>query len=224
MKICALIPAFNEAPHIAGVVKGAREHLDTVVVIDDGSSDGTAALARAAGALCLESPGNRGKAAALHLGIAHARAHNFTHILTMDGDGQHLAEDIPSLVRVARETGADLVIGARPFDRALMPRARFYSNTIGSRWASALVGRPIKDSQSGFRLFRLESLCRAKLCSRRYEFEMEALIKMGRMGCTIEHAPIHMVYENGQSRSKMKPIRDTIHICLWSMAYRFLGA
>jgi len=224
MKICALIPAFNEAPHIAGVVEGARKHLDSVVVIDDGSSDGTAELARSAGAVCLESPGNCGKASALHLGIAHARAHDFTHIITMDGDGQHLPEDIPSLLRVARETDADLVIGARPFDRALMPRARFYSNTIGSRWASALVGRPIKDSQSGFRLFRLESLCRAKLRSRRYEFEMEALIKLGRMGCTIAHAPIHMVYEYGQSRSKMKPIRDTINICLWSVAYRFLGA
>jgi glycosyltransferase involved in cell wall biosynthesis len=224
MNICALIPAFNEAPHIAAVVEGARKHLDSVVVIDDGSSDGTAELARGAGAHCLESKGNFGKASALHLGIAYARAHNFTHIITMDGDGQHLAEDIPALLRVARETGADLVIGARPFDRALMPRARFYSNTIGSQWASALVGRQIKDSQSGFRIFRLESLSRAKLRSRRYEFEMEALIKLGRMGCTIEHAPIHMVYENGQSRSKMKPIRDTINICLWSVAYRFLGA
>jgi glycosyltransferase involved in cell wall biosynthesis len=224
MKICALIPAFNEAPHIARVVKGAREHLESVVVIDDGSNDGTAELARGAGAVCLESPGNCGKASALHLGIAHARAHQFTHILTMDGDGQHLPEDIPSLLRVGRETGADLVIGARTFDRALMPRARYYSNTIGSRWASALVGREIKDSQSGFRLFRLESLSRAHLRSRRYEFEMEALVKMGRMGCTIAHAPIHTVYENGQSRSKMKPVRDTIHICLWSVAYRFLGA
>jgi glycosyltransferase involved in cell wall biosynthesis len=224
MKICALIPAFNEAPHIARVVEGARKHLDSVVVIDDGSRDGTAEQARGAGAICLESPGNRGKAAALHLGIAYARAHEFTHILTIDGDGQHLSDDIPSLLRVGRETGADLVIGARSFDRALMPRARFYSNTIGSRWASALVGQEIKDSQSGFRLLRLESLCRAKLRSRRYEFEMEALIKMGRMGCTIAHAPIHMVYENGQSRSKMKPVRDTIHICLWSVAYRFLGA
>jgi glycosyltransferase involved in cell wall biosynthesis len=224
MKICALIPAFNEASHIVQVVEGARKHLDSVVVIDDGSSDGTAELARGAGAVCLESPGNCGKASALHRGIAHARAHGFTHILTMDGDGQHLPEDIPSLLRVARETDVDLVIGARLFDRALMPRARFYSNTIGSRWASALVGRPINDSQSGFRLIRLESLCRAKLRSRRYEFEMEALIKLGRMGCTIAHAPIHMVYENGQSRSKMKPIRDTINICLWSVAYRFLGA
>ena len=133
-------------------------------------------------------------------------------------------QDIPVLLRVARETEADLVIGARPFDRALMPRARYYSNTIGSRWASALVGCEIRDSQSGFRLFRLENSEPRKLRSRRYELEMEVLIKMGRAGCTIAHAPIRMVYDNGQARSKMKPVRDTVRICLWSLAFRFLGA
>jgi glycosyltransferase involved in cell wall biosynthesis len=224
MKICALIPAFNEASHIAHVVEGARKHVESVIVIDDGSSDGTAELARNAGAFCIESPSNCGKAAALRRGFTHACAQNFTHAITLDGDGQHLTQDIPVLLRAARETDADLIIGTRSFDRALMPRARYYSNTIGSRWASALAGRKINDSQSGFRLFRLDSLCRIKLRSQRYEFEMEALIKMGRAGCTIAHAPIHMVYDNGQARSKMKPVRDTVRICLWSLAYRFLGA
>jgi glycosyltransferase involved in cell wall biosynthesis len=223
MKICALIPAFNEAAHIAQVVEGARQHVEAVIVIDDGSNDGTAEVARSAGAFCIESPTNGGKATALRLGFHHASAQNFTHAVTLDGDGQHLPQDIPALVRVAQETEADLVIGARPFDRALMPRARYYSNTIGSRWASALVGCEIKDSQSGFRLFRLAALERIKLRSQRYEFEMEALIKLGRMGCSIAHAPIHMVYDNGQAHSKMKPVRDTVRICLCSLAFRFLG-
>jgi glycosyltransferase involved in cell wall biosynthesis len=224
MKVCVLIPAFNEASHIAHVVEGARKHVESVIVIDDGSNDGTAELARNAGAFCIQSPSNCGKAAALRRGFIHARAQNFTHVITLDGDGQHLPQDIPVLLQVARETDADLIIGARSFDRTLMPRARYYSNTIGSRWASALVGRKIEDSQSGFRLFRLDALNHAKLRSERYEFEMEVLIKMGRAGCTIAHAPIHMVYDNGQARSKMKPLRDTARICLWSLAFRFLGA
>ena len=135
-----------------------------------------------------------------------------------------MPEDIPVLLRVARETNADLVLGARSFDRALMPRARYYSNTIGSRLASAMVGCEIKDSQSGFRLFRLECLDRTRLRSQRYEFEMEVLIKMARAGCVIAHAPIHTVYDNGQAQSKMKPVRDTVRICLCSLAFRFLGA
>jgi glycosyltransferase involved in cell wall biosynthesis len=224
MRTCALIPAFNEAPYIANVVEGARQHVEMVVVIDDGSGDGTAEVARAAGATCLQSPTNCGKASALRSGIDFARAQEFTHVITLDGDGQHLPEDIPVMLRVAEETGADLVIGARFFDRARMPRARYYSNTIGSRVASALVGCEIRDSQSGFRLFRLDKLCGTKLRSRCYELEMEILIKMALSGCTIAHAPVHMVYDHGEARSKMKPIRDTVSICLWSLAFRFLGA
>ncbi|HUK48376.1 MAG TPA: glycosyltransferase family 2 protein [Terriglobales bacterium] len=224
MRTCALIPAFNEAPHIANVVERTRQHVAEVVVIDDGSGDGTADIARAAGATCLQSPRNCGKASALRTGIAFARDRKFTHVITIDGDGQHLPEDIPAMLRVAEETGADLIIGARYFDRAHMPRPRYFSNVIGSRLASALVGHEIRDSQSGFRLFRLDKLDGAKLRSRCYELEMEILIKMARSGCTIAHAPIRVVYDAGQARSKMKPVRDTVRVCLWSLAFRFLGA
>ena len=98
----------------------------------------------------------------------------------------------PPCFALPRESGADLVIGARPFARALMPRARYYSNTIGSRFTSALVGRKIDDSQCGLRLFRLDKLGAIKLRSRRYEFEMEVLIKMAPCGvhhraCTYPH-------------------------------------
>jgi glycosyltransferase involved in cell wall biosynthesis len=194
------------------------------VVIDDGSSDGTAEIARAAGATCLQSPRNCGKASALRAGISFARDHDFTYVITLDGDGQHLPEDIPFMLRVAEETGADLVIGARCFDRTLMPRSRYFSNIVGSRLASALIGCEIRDSQSGFRLFRLDKLGGAKLRSRCYELEMEILIKMARSGCTIAHAPVRMIYNNGHARSKMKPVRDTVRVCLWSLAFRFLGA
>lgn len=223
MKICALIPAYNEAEHVAQVVEGARLHVDAVVVIDDGSSDGTGERARQAGALCLHQ-NNCGKASALRLGLEYALRGDFTHVVTVDGDGQHAPEDIPTLVEVARRTGADLVIGTRTFERDQMPRARFYSNTIGSRVASAFAGQRILDSQSGFRLFRLEPMRGIRFRSLRYEFEMEAVIKLARAGARIEHAPIRTLYFDRQSRSKMKPIRDTIRICLWSVAFRFLGA
>src|ERR1700689_4281829 len=218
------IPASNKDPYIPKVVEGARQRVAEVVVIDDGSSGGTAEIARAAGAICLQSPRNCGKASALRAGIAFARDHDFTYVITLDGDGQHLPEDIPVMLRVAEETGADLIIGARCFDRVLMPRSRYFSNIVGSRLASALIGCEIRDSQSGFRLFRLDKLGGARLRSRCYELEMEILIKMARSGCTIAHAPVRMIYNDGQARSKMKPVRDTVRVCLWSLAFRFLGA
>ena len=224
MRICALIPAFNEAPYIASVVERTRPYVAEVVVIDDGSGDGTADLARAAGATCLQSPRNCGKASALRTGIAFALDRKFTHVITLDGDGQHLPEDIPVMTRVAEETGADLIIGTRCFDRTRMPGPRYFSNVIGSSLASALVGHEVPDSQSGFRMFRLEKLNGTKLRSRCYELEMEILIKMARSGCTIAHAPVRTIYDDGRARSKMKPVRDTVRVCLWSLAFRFLGA
>jgi len=222
MRICALIPAFDEASHIAGVVEGSKRYVQQVVVSDDGSRDGTAEIAEAAGAICLRSTSNRGKACALRQAIDFAAARDFTHVLTLDGDGQHCPEDIPALIEAARATGADLVIGTRTFDRDAMPLARYCSNTFGSKLASALVGQEIRDSQCGFRLLRLDKLRSIALRSRFYEFEMEVLIKMARAGGSIAHAPVRTVYDNGQARSKMKPVRDTVRICLWSLAFRYL--
>lgn len=223
MKICAVIPAFDEAGHIAGVVRGTLPYVLAVVVSDDGSRDQTAENAEAAGAVCLRSGVNRGKASALRRAIDYASAKDFTHLLTLDGDGQHCPDDIPSLIGVANRTGADLVIGTRSFERGKMPLARYCSNTFGSKLASALVGRKIHDSQCGFRLIRLDKLRNLTLRSKFYEFEMEVLIKLARSGCSIAHAPVRTVYEHGQARSKMKPVRDTVRICLWSLAFRYLN-
>ena len=172
----------------------------------------------------MRNAANSGKGSALRTGVKHAISEGFTHAVTLDGDGQHLPGNISALLRVARETEADLVIGARNFERSRMPLARYYSNTVGSRWASALVGRKIADSQSGFRVYKLEKLRQMGLRSTRYEFEMEALIKMARGGAAIVHAPIQMIYQGNRPRSKMKPIRDTVRICFCSLAFRFLGA
>jgi glycosyltransferase involved in cell wall biosynthesis len=223
IRVCALIPAFNEAESIGSVIRGAKEQVETVILIDDGSSDATADIAEAAGAVCLRRRRNQGKGTALREGIALIAGCDFSHVLFMDGDGQHRPEDIPSLIRVAVETAADLIIGARPFDRALMPRDRYFSNSVGSKITSWLIGREIKDSQSGFRLVRLAKLRDLRLRARKYEIEMEILIKMSLAGGAIAHAPVSMVYENCRASSKMKPVRDTIHICLWSLLFRFLN-
>jgi glycosyltransferase involved in cell wall biosynthesis len=220
MKVCAIIPAFNEADVIAGLVTAARAHVAEVVVVDDGSTDGTGARAAEAGAVTLALSGNSGKGTALRHGLEFIRERGFSHVLFMDGDGQHRPEDIPRLIEAARD-GADLVIGTRSFVKDAMPGSRHFSNTVGSRAASWLVGQEILDSQSGFRLVRLGALRGVRLRARRYEFEMEVLIKLRARGARVVHAPVTTVYELGLARSKMKPIRDTIRICLWSLAFRF---
>jgi glycosyltransferase involved in cell wall biosynthesis len=224
MRVCAIIPAFNEADTVEAVVAGVRPHVAEVIVVDDGSSDGTGELATQAGAVCLRLDRNRGKGVALRHALDSIACRDYTHVLFLDADGQHRPEDIPRLVEQGRATGADLVIGARTFDRESMPASRHFSNTVGSGLASRLVGQPIKDSQSGFRLVRLERLRGLHLRARRYEFEMEVLIKVCANGGRVTHASVALIYDGGRARSKMRPIRDTIRICAWSLAYRYLGA
>lgn len=222
MTICALIPAYNEAGTIGDVVAAVKPHVARVVVVDDGSADGTAERARRAGATCVRLERNQGKGAALRHALARMSPSEFTHVLFMDGDGQHRPEDVPAMISEARASDADLVIGTRSFDRASMPRSRHFSNTVGSFLTSRLVGQPILDSQSGFRLVRLECLRALPLRARRYEFEMEVLIKLCGRGGRVAHSPVALVYEGAQPRSKMHPLRDTVRICLWSLAYRYL--
>jgi glycosyltransferase involved in cell wall biosynthesis len=224
MRICAVIPALDEAERIARLVAAVRPYVAEVIVVDDGSRDGTAERASQAGARCLRLEKNLGKGAAVRHALSRLAPGDFSHVLFMDGDGQHLPEDIPALVERARQSGADLVIGARALDRARMPGSRHFSNTVGSRVASWLVGQPILDSQSGFRLVRLDRLAGLRLRSRRYELEMEVLIKLCLRGASVAHAPVGLVYDGQKARSKMKPVRDTVRICLWSLAFRYLGA
>lgn len=223
LRVCAIIPAYNEVAHIADVVRGVRRHVADVLVVDDGSDDGTGEASERAGARCLRLNRNRGKGWAIRAGLADVRDTGYTHVLLMDADGQHRPEDVPGLLLCAFVTGADLVIGSRPFSRARMPVSRYFSNTVGSRLSSRLVSRRIEDSQSGFRLISADRLRRLALQGRKYEIEMEMLIKLCRDGATVAHAPVAMVYPDGEVRSKMRPIRDTVRICLRSLAYRFLG-
>jgi glycosyltransferase involved in cell wall biosynthesis len=220
MTVCALIPAFNEAATIADVVIGVKPHVHAVVVIDDGSTDETAAKAEAAGAIVLRHAQNRGKGHAVRTGLTYALTNAFTHVLLMDGDLQHRPEDVPKLVEAARTTKADLVVGERVFDKSQMPRSRYYSNTIGSRALSGFIGAPIKDSQSGFRLIHCDALRDLKLTATGYEIETEMLIKLARRNIRIASVPVALSYG---AKSKLRPVRDTTRTCFLAVYYRFLS-
>jgi glycosyltransferase involved in cell wall biosynthesis len=220
MKVCVLIPAFGEAATIADVVHGVCAHVADVVVVDDGSTDDTAAHARAAGAEVLRHEQNRGKGQAIRTGLEHVLTRPFSHVLLMDGDLQHRPEDVVKLIDAARTTGADLIVGERVFDKSRMPRSRYYSNTIGSRALSSFIGSPVKDSQSGFRLIRCDALRDLRLTATGYEIETEMLIKLARRGVRMASVPVALSYA---AKSKLRPIRDTTRTCFLAVYYRFLS-
>ncbi len=220
MTISALIAAFNEEESVAAVVAGVTPYASEVVVVDDGSADRTAERAAAAGAVVLRHEWNRGKGSAIRTGLARALAGPASHVLFIDGDGQHDPTDVPRLVDAAERTGCDLVIAERAFTKGEMPTARFYSNRIGSRILSSFIGSEVADSQSGFRLIRAERLRRLDLTATGYEIETEMLIKLTRAGASLERISIPARYHG--ARSKLRSFRDTFRTCMLAVRYRYL--
>jgi glycosyltransferase involved in cell wall biosynthesis len=204
--IIAVIPGYNEAPRIAAVVHEATRHLP-VIVVDDGSSDGTASVAREAGATVLELQPNRGKGAALRAGFRQAIDEGAEAILTLDADGQHDPAEIPRFLEAWRDglgaTRPDLIIGRRNF-RA-MPPLRRLSNSVGGLAFSWAVGRQIPDNQSGYRLVSAR-LAETALASeeRGFAFEVEQITTCIRMGGAIAWIPIRTIYAGGPSH--IRPI------------------
>ncbi len=213
--VLALIPAHDEAPRIAAVVRGVATHLP-VLVVDDGSSDATARVAREAGAEVLEQRPNAGKGAALRAGFRAALERGYEGALTLDGDGQHDPAEIPAFLaafgagwspeRHGGPVRLDLVVGRRDFEH--MPLPRRVANTVGGAAFSWAVGEHVPDNQSGYRLIG-RRLMEASLASeeRGFEFEVEMLATCIARGWPIAWVPIRTIYTGGPSH-----IRPAAHV------------
>ena len=220
---CALIAAYNEEAHVADVVKGTAVHASPVVVVDDGSTDDTAARARGAGAIVIGYARNRGKGWAVRTGLEYVLKQACSHVLFLDADLQHDPAEIPRLVACADAGGGDFVIGEREFRKDAMPAARFHANVIGSAVLSRFIGADVADSQSGFRLIRADLLRRVRLTAIGYEIETEMLIKLVRAGARVERVAVRRLQYEG-AHSKIRPFWDTFRTCLLAVQYRYLSS
>ena len=220
MKAWALVPAYNEAGTIADVVRGAAAHVTHVLVVDDGSTDGTGDAAAAAGAEVMRLSANGGKGTAIRAGLSRVLGSDATHVVFMDGDLQHRPLEMPALLAEAASSGAAMVIGERVFSRDVMPASRYWANVIGSWALATLMGVDLKDTQSGFRVVRTDVLRTLTLEATGYEFETELVVKLARRRAQIARVPIAAVY--GDEQSKIRPVRDTTRNVLLALVYRFL--
>jgi glycosyltransferase involved in cell wall biosynthesis len=204
----AVIPARDAESTIAGVVRGVKAALPelAVLVVDDGSSDATSAAARAAGADVIRHEVNRGKGAALQTGFDEATRQGVERVLTLDADGQHDPAYAAGLLRAL--DGFDLVIGSRDADRTGMPWIRRATNSFMTWIVSHLAGKPIDDTQSGYRAVRSSVLASVRPRSTRFEYESEFLIEAGRKGFTIGSVPVPTLYN--APGSHIRPFRDTV--------------
>jgi glycosyltransferase involved in cell wall biosynthesis len=206
--VAAIIPAYLEEKHIADVVRRALQQIDHVLVVDDGSPDATAANAREAGAEVIVHPQNVGKGEAIKTGLRHWLDRNFLYVVILDGDGQHLPEEIARFLGSAASTRAELLVGTRMSDVREMPLVRRLVNRYMSNKISRLCGQPIPDTQCGFRMVHRGLIPDLLGGAERFDYETEMLILASRKGCRIESVPITTVYSD--EVSSIHPVRDTI--------------
>ncbi len=216
----AVVPAFRCRATVGAVVEGLRRWIGDVLVVDDGSADGTDEAARAAGARVLVRSANGGKGCALRDGLAVLLAGPVTHVAFVDADGQHDPRDLPALLEAAR-AGADFVVGSRLRDVAAMPAKNYWANTIGDRVLSRMTGLDVEDGQSGYRVVATGLLRRIHLRAERYSIENEILIKAAPFVTRFASVPIRTIYG---VRSHYRPFRDTWVTSWLSVFYKTLDS
>lgn len=217
--VAALIPCYFEEKRIRDVAGRARAQLDTVLVVDDGSTDNTESEARASGAEVHKHTVNQGKGAAIKTGLRELSARSgIEYALILDGDGQHLPEEIPNFIKAANQSQAPMFVGNRMSDTRTMPFVRKMTNRFMSWQISRVCGQEVPDSQCGFRMIHRDlAPALAAIATVKFDYETEMLVVASRRGCKIDAVPISTIY--GDEKSKIHPVRDTIRF--YQMMARF---
>ena len=211
--IGGLIPALNAEATIASAVAGARRHLPTVLVVDDGSTDRTSQRAVSAGAQVIRHELNRGKGAALRTGFAWLLAREADAVVTLDADMQHDPEDIPRFLEAHARGGSDLIVGSRSMEFEAMTRGRRMGNRFSCGALRFFTGLDLPDSQSGFRLYGGDFLRSLDLRRDSYDAEMEALLQAARGRRRVEFISVRVPAVDGRATSSFRPWLDTYRIC-----------
>lgn len=220
-RIAVAIPAYQAGPSVGDVVRRSLRLFPDVLVIDDGSDDDTAEVARQAGAEVISLPVNRGKGDALETAFRELFGRGVSAVVTLDADGQHLPEEIPVLLRQAAATGADLVLGTRDHLFAEMSRLRRFSNRLSSRAISLVAGKALGDIQTGFRLYSRRLIERLGFPEARFEAESAVVVRAALNDFRIVSVPVKLGFADGRTTSHYRPLMDSLRIAAAVTRARF---
>jgi uncharacterized protein (DUF2062 family) len=214
-EVWIVIPVYNHAATLREVVERTLRIHDRVLVVDDGSTDGGADVLEGLPVRVIRHRRNRGKGAALRTAARAARDAGATHLVTLDADGQHEPGEVPRLLRLLQDLPEAVLVGKRDFSGSGAPAFRRFGRAFSNFWFRVQTGRPVGDSQSGFRAYPVEVLLDLPIRERGYAFEVEVLVRAAWAGVEIRDVDVSVHYARGDRYvSHFRLLRDNARLSL----------
>ena len=216
-RVCIIIPTYNNATTLGNIITDVFEYTSNIIVVNDGSNDDTENILAAFPSIhTISYKKNVGKGWALRKGLARATELGYHYAITIDSDGQHFAKDIPVFIDKLQTLKNDaIIIGARNMNQDSVPGKSSFGHKFSNFWFKVETGINAPDTQSGFRLYPLQPLSKMKFITRKYEFEIEVLVRCAWKGIKIESVPVSVYYAPKETRvSHFRPFKDFTRISM----------
>ncbi|OFX88555.1 MAG: glycosyltransferase [Bacteroidetes bacterium GWF2_33_16] len=215
-KCCVIIPTYNNEKTLDSVIKGVLEYTNQVIVVNDGSTDSTSQILSTFTNIDIVSYSkNKGKGFALRKGLRFAWEKGYKYAITIDSDGQHYVTDLPKFLEKLNESPNAIIIGSRNMDQSSVPGKSSFGHKFSNFWFKFETGISSPDTQSGFRLYPLEPLSRMIFFTRKYEFEIEVIVRAAWKGVEVTSVPIQVYYAPKETRvSHFRPFRDFTRVSI----------
>ena len=237
LKCCIIIPTYNNDKTLERIILDALEYTDDVICVNDGATDQTPDILNRIKSLCvIKIPDNKGKGYALRLGFHHAIKQGFRYAITIDSDGQHYADDLPKFLDKIEQEPDSVIIGSRNMEHESVPGTSTFGHKFSIFWFRVETGLKMPDVQSGYRLYPLEKIEGMRFWGRKYEFEIEVLVRLAWKDVNITSVPVKVHYApKGERVSHFRKFQDFMRVSivntilvlvalLWINPFRFIKA
>ena len=224
-KVAVLIPTFNNERTLGNVIRSVLEYSPDIIVVNDGSTDSTAELLRQFQQINLVSYSpNKGKGYALRKGFQRAVALGYHYVISIDSDGQHFAEDLPKFLYALKDHPASIIMGVRNMEQAGIPGKSTFGHKFSNFWFWVETGIKMNDTQSGYRLYPVKLFSGIIFFTRRFEFEIEVIVRSVWRGIGMAEVPVKIYYAPKENRvSHFRPFQDFARISILNTVLVAIG-
>jgi glycosyltransferase involved in cell wall biosynthesis len=215
-KVCVIVPTYNNELTLESVLNNVYSYTDQIIVVNDGSTDTTGSILSKFPLLEIVTYRvNKGKGYALRQGFKRAIEMGYHHAISIDSDGQHYADDLPSFLQALQDDSEAIIIGERNMNQASVPGKSSFGKNFSNFWFEFETGIKLNDTQSGYRLYPIKRLDGLQFLTQKFEFEIEVLVRSAWSGIPIKEVPVKVFYaEKGKRVSHFRPVRDFTRISI----------